>query len=131
MRIGEAARRAGVSVHTLRFYERQGLLPRTGRSAANYRDYSSAALERVALIRQAQRLGFTLTELRGLLEGRDTAPRCAELREIGERKLARIDEELRRLKSMRASIQTLLRNCGGSTATPCLVEIELHRVRRD
>jgi DNA-binding transcriptional MerR regulator len=131
MRIGEAARRAGVSVHTLRFYERQGLLPRTARSAANYRDYSSATLERVALIRQAQALGFTLSELRGLLEDRDTTPGCAELRAIGERKLALIDEELRRLRSRRASIQKLLHACGARRAAPCLVERELHRVRRD
>ena len=129
MRISEAARRAGVSVHTLRFYERKGLLPRTARSASNYRDYSPAAVEWLAVIRAARRIGFTLAEVRALLDLRNTPMGCAELRLIAQKKQSEIDAELRRLEAMKSSIQKLLRDCERA-AEPCAIQIQVERARR-
>jgi DNA-binding transcriptional MerR regulator len=129
MRIGEAARRAGVSAHTLRFYERKGLLQPAARSSANYRDYSPASIEQLLFIRGAQRVGFTLAELRTLLDPRTRALGCAELKRIAEKKMGDIDADIRRLKRMRASIRGLIQECEGS-AERCHVEIALERVRR-
>lgn len=68
MQIGEFARRAGVNVQTVRYYERRGLLPEPERRASGYRQYTPAALERLQFIRRAQELGFTLNEIDELLQ---------------------------------------------------------------
>ncbi len=79
MRIGELARRAGVNVQTLRFYEREGLLPSPSRTASGYRAYSPADLERVRVIRVCQRIGFTLKQVRAVIEPHGVlASQCAE-----------------------------------------------------
>ena len=67
MTIGELAREAGVGVQTVRYYERRRLLPRATRRASGYREYTSAALDRLRFIRRAQELGFTLSEIAELL----------------------------------------------------------------
>ena len=63
LRIGRLAGLAGVSAHTVRFYERKGLLPETGRSEAGYRQYGEDAVRRLVFIRRAKALGFTLREI--------------------------------------------------------------------
>lgn len=68
MRIGEVARKTGLSVHTLRFYEREGLIPPPARGPSNYREFSSASLDRLKVIREAQQLGFTLAQTREILD---------------------------------------------------------------
>lgn len=68
MRISELARRASVNIQTVRFYERRGLLREPARTASGYRSYEQADLESVVFIRWCQRLGFTLNEVRQLLE---------------------------------------------------------------
>jgi DNA-binding transcriptional MerR regulator len=67
MRIGELARASGMTPDGVRFYEREGLLPAAHRTAANYRDFSPDALTRLQFVREAQRLGFTLSEIAELL----------------------------------------------------------------
>ena len=131
MRIGEVARRTGLTVHTLRFYERKGLLPRVARGTSNYRDFPPHAIARLTFIREAQRLGFTLSELRELVDARNTPMGCAELRSKAERKLLDVESELRRLRTTRAALRKLLRECQASTATaPCAVSIIVSDVRR-
>jgi DNA-binding transcriptional MerR regulator len=109
-RSGEIARRAAVSVDTLRHYERSGLLPRPARLANGYRVYPAAALERVLLIQRALAVGFTIGELAKLLRERDAghAP-CAEVRALAERKLREVDVQLETLASFRASLDGILR----------------------
>jgi DNA-binding transcriptional MerR regulator len=110
-RSGEIARRAGVSVDTLRHYERRGLLPPPARLANGYRLYPAAALERVLLIQRALAVGFTIGELAKLLRERDAghAP-CAEVRALAERKLGEVYEQLENLAAFRSALDGILRD---------------------
>jgi|SRR5215468_9868944 len=114
MRIGELARRAGVSVPTLRYYERRRLLRTPRRSAAGYRLYDDADLELVDAIKKMKRFGFTLAEIRRVVQlwavpdGKRTPKyrrgdhAClVELAEIARGKLARLDAELARAAKVR------------------------------
>lgn len=109
LRSGELARRAGVSPDTLRHYERRGLLPRPERSAAGYRLYSGAALERVRLIRGALSIGFTVSELGTILADRDRggAP-CRRVRGLAAEKLAAVQLQLRALRFWRRQLRAAL-----------------------
>jgi MerR family Zn(II)-responsive transcriptional regulator of zntA len=108
MLIGEVAAKAGVSVQTVRLYERRGLMRRAARSASNYRYYEPADLEILRTIAQCRRFGFTLAEIRQLLslfwvpDPRTGKPRhkpnetqcMVEACELGERKLAELDRRI-------------------------------------
>jgi DNA-binding transcriptional MerR regulator len=128
MRIGEVSRRTGLTVHTLRFYERKGLLPRAPRRSSNYRDFPPQWLERLRFIREAQRLGFTLAEVRDLVDERNAAIGCAQLRSKGEAKLREIEIELRRLQQIKRRLRALLRGCTVQAA-PCAVSSVVTNVR--
>jgi DNA-binding transcriptional MerR regulator len=131
MRIGEVARRTGLTVHTLRFYERKGLLPRARRETSNYRDFSASSIDRLMFIRDAQRLGFTLSEVREFVDSNQSPMGCAELRTKAERKLLEVDAELLRLRAIKRSLRKLLRDCKVSTSTgPCPVSIAVRDTRR-
>ena len=104
MRIGEVARMAGVSIHAVRFYERKGLLPPAQRGPGKYREFTDRTLERLKFIREAQALGFTLAEIRGLLNARTSATGCQALRARGEQKLRDVDAEIRRLETIKATL---------------------------
>ncbi len=109
LRSGELARRAGVSSDTLRHYERRGLLPRPERSAAGYRVYSAAALDRVRLIRGALSIGFTVNELGTILADRDRggAP-CRRVRGLAAEKLSAVELQLRVLRFWRRELRAAL-----------------------
>jgi len=123
-RVGSIAKKAGVGVQTLHYYERIGLLPKPTRSEANYRLYSSDALRRVRFIKKAQTLGFTLAEIKQILDlkSHGRAP-CRTVTELGEKHLQEIDARLSQLCAYRrAVIQSLTswrektahrRNCAG------------------
>ncbi|HEY0084005.1 MAG TPA: heavy metal-responsive transcriptional regulator [Pyrinomonadaceae bacterium] len=108
-RIGEVAEATGISVEALRFYERRGLLGRPARTASGYRVYDEAVLERLAFIKRAQSIGFSLDEIAEILEmrGRGEAP-CVEVREAARRKLAEVDERLRELRRYRNELARTL-----------------------
>ena len=111
MRSGELARRAGVSTDTLRHYERLGLLPAPVRTSGNYRDYSSQAVVRVTLIRNALSAGFTLTELAGILKVRDQGGvPCHEVRRLAAEKVAALRSRIAELTAYRAQLQQVLEN---------------------
>jgi DNA-binding transcriptional MerR regulator len=108
--IGEFAQRSGVSAHTIRYYERIGLLPRPERSASGYRRYPPESIRRVRLVRVLRELGFTVRELRalaGVFEGR--FPRGA----IRGRLKAKRDEVANRLRELERSWKLLdaLQSC--------------------
>ncbi|RMG10139.1 MAG: MerR family transcriptional regulator [Planctomycetota bacterium] len=112
MRIGELARRCGVNVETLRYYERQGLLRDPRRGSQGHRDYGEEDLRRVRFIRQAKELGFTLKEIRRLLDLRLTSEgRCAKARRLAEAKIEAIDQTLRRLQRFRKALEILVARC--------------------
>jgi MerR family mercuric resistance operon transcriptional regulator len=111
LRSGQLADKAGVSVDTLRHYERRGLLPSAKRLANGYRSYPPEALERVLLIQQAMSVGFRLDELARLLRARERGhPPCREVRALAESKLEEVEEHLKILARFRAALRATLRD---------------------
>ncbi len=112
--IGRLARQSGVGVETIRFYERQGLLPPPARTTANYRIYPEQEVRRLHFIRRAKALGFTLREIRELLELRHrTGAEKGEVRQRAEAKIADLDRRIAELERIRAALQHLVSACDG------------------
>lgn len=109
-RSGELARQAGVSADTLRFYEKQGLLPMPPRTAAGYRIYPAEALKRIRLIRGGLSLGFSVQEMQQLLRQRDNggAP-CMFARKLVQAKLEALETEMRDLQAFRKILRKAIR----------------------
>jgi DNA-binding transcriptional MerR regulator len=112
LRTGEVAAKAEVSIATLRYYERRGLIAPPARSASGYRAYPPETVQTVRLIRRMQRLGFTLEEILALLELR-LAPgaTCADVYRAAEAKVADLDRQISELSESRAHLVTLLDLC--------------------
>ena len=110
MQIGEIAKRSGVSVQTVRFYERSGLLPEPERRESGYRNYSEQDLRRLRFIRQAKTLGFSLAEIREVLRMREQGQcPCVDVINMAERHLRDVQEQIRRLESFKAELTAALR----------------------
>jgi DNA-binding transcriptional MerR regulator len=109
MRIGDLADRAGVRPHTIRYYEREGLLPPPRRTSGKYRDYEPEALEDLRFIRKAQTIGLSLGEVREVMAiasgGR--AP-CDHVRAILTTRLTEVEERLRELRILRSTLRAAL-----------------------
>lgn len=114
MTIGELAREAGVNVQTIRFYEREGLLPNPHRwPDSGYRDYDGDGLLRLRFILSAKDLGFTLHEIKGLLEMRILpGESCKEVRRMIGSKLADLDRRMKEMRKLRRSLVKLEAACG-------------------
>lgn len=108
--IGEVARQAGVSVQTVRYYERRGMLPAPRRAESGYRKYPPETVSAIRFVRRAQHLGFTLAEveeLRALRDRRDHQPVHA----MAIRRLEGVEQDLRRLAQAKEKLQALLQAC--------------------
>ncbi|MBY0345216.1 MAG: MerR family transcriptional regulator [Sphingomonadales bacterium] len=116
MKIGDLARAGGVSVETIRFYQRRGLLAEPPRGAGARR-YTEGDLERLLSIRAAQTAGFTLEEIATLL-GLESDDRAAA-RALAEARIAAIDEKIATLKTMRAALKDLVKDCAQGGDGPC------------
>lgn len=112
LRIGELASRAAMTVDAIRFYEKRGLLPKAQRSTGHFRVYSPRDLERVRFIRQMQALGFSLREIRELvdLRGRKTEA-CETVRQLLQEKLAATRAKARQLKQLERELLADLKKC--------------------
>ena len=118
LRTSEVAKQAEVNLETIRFYERQGLLPEPPRTASGYRTFSPEVVRRVRFIKRAQELGFSLKEVKELLALRvDPDTTCADVRERAEAKVADIDEKIRALRAMRKVLQGMAEACPRSGPT--------------
>lgn len=116
--IGKVARQAGVGVETIRFYEREGLVEEPARRASGYRQYDPQVAHRIRFIRHAKELGFTLREIKELLELRVEPGRgCGDVLELAEAKIADIDERIRKLRKMRRTLAGLTRDCQRGRST--------------
>src|SRR6478735_5558099 len=112
--VGQVARRAGVGVETVRFYEREGLLERPSRRPSGYRQYGEDVVGRLRFIRRAKELGFTLKEIGELLSLRlDPGTTAADVRRRAEGKLADIEAKIRSLRRMHKALSRLTAACGG------------------
>ena len=118
MTTGTLARRAGVGVETIRFYEREGLLPAPPRRESGYRIYADADLRRVQFLRRAQELGFTLREASDLLALRlDEASDRADVRARASAKIADLERRIADLERMRTTLAALRDACHGHGTT--------------
>lgn len=109
---GELAKRGGVNVETIRYYERRELLPRPPRSAGGYRVFPDDALQRLHFIKRAQGLGFSLKEIKELLALHvDPETTCDEVRRHATSKIDQIDQKVRSLIAMKESLQRLVEAC--------------------
>lgn len=117
MKIGELAQRAGVGIDTVRYYEREGLLPRPARLASGYRRYDPPDVARLRFVRRAKALGFTLVEIRDLLalSGRREDD-MGGLKAAATEKLADVEAKLAELTRIRDGLQALVASCPGHGA---------------
>ena len=112
--IGQVARRTGVGVETVRFYEREGLLEEPPRRASGYRQYSEEAIKRIHFIKRAQQLGFSLKEITELLTLRvDEQTCCEEVKQRTEAKIAEVERKLVELQRMRQALLQVAALCTG------------------
>ncbi len=109
MRIGELAKTAGVTPDTIRYYEREGLLPAAERTRNGYRDYGPGALEDLLFIKKAQALGLKLADVREVLEiSAGGKPPCEHVRATVTARLTEVEERLRELRGLRATLRETL-----------------------
>ena len=112
MQIGIVAKKIGLSIDAIRFYERNALLPRALRTPGGFRQYAESDVETLAFIRRVQGLGFKLSEIRGLLQlrGNRLQP-CVPVRQRLQEKLADVQRKLADLHHLEHELRLALRNC--------------------
>lgn len=132
LKIGEVADRGGVNLQTIRYYEREGLLPEPPRLQSGYRMFPEDTVRRVHFIKRAQDLGFTLSEIKELLSLRINHKRDShEVRTLAQAKIADIENKIRTLKSMKRALSDLTERCSGcgpSSECPILESIDSEEV---
>jgi MerR family mercuric resistance operon transcriptional regulator len=126
--IGQVAKRVGIGVETVRFYERKGLIEEPPRKESGYRQYGEEDVERLIFIQHAKTLGFSLKEINELLSirGRPEAD-SREVKEIASAKLVDIENKIRLLERMQLTLKKLVEQCPGEGPTcecPILEAIE-------
>ncbi len=113
--IGAFAVAAGVNVETIRFYQRKGLLPEPVKPYASIRRYGDTDVARVRFVKSAQRLGFSLDEVAGLLT-LDDGTHCEEARQLAQRKLVDVCAKLADLRRIESVLTNLVRDCSAGQA---------------
>ena len=134
--IGEVARGSGLGVETVRYYEREGLIPEPGRSESGYRQFPPETVERLRFIAHSKQLGFSLKEIRELLALRIETPSadaCDEVRERAQIKLREVQDRIAALRRMEDVLTGLIRSCRARAATdpcPILASLETTETNR-
>ncbi|MCI1270096.1 MAG: helix-turn-helix domain-containing protein [Sphingobium sp.] len=122
MKIGELSKATGTNVETIRYYERIGLLPAPLRTAANYRSYGEAHRTRLAFVRHSRELGFTIDEIRSLLDLSDNPGReCSEADRIATSHLVQVEAKIAQLEKLRDELGRIVGRCRGGVAADCRV----------
>ena len=116
--IGGLAKAAGVGVETVRYYQRRGLLPEPARPPGEVRRYGDADLKRLRFIRSAQAAGFTLAEIKELLD-LDASDDRARARELAQGRVAAIDAKIAELREARDALAALATACASKRRGPC------------
>lgn len=118
--IGVLSARSGVNIETIRYYERAGLLQKPARSSGGYRLYRSHDATRLCFIRRARDLGFSLEEIRRLLDLADQKSRsCRRVHDIGVAHLAEVRAKIRDLRRMEGVLATMVKSCAQGTMPTC------------
>lgn len=125
MKIGDLVKQHGVSVDTIRFYEKQQLLTPSARSAAGYRLYRQADSQRLGFILRAKSVGFSLQQIRELLQIEDNKSQwqCSDVKDKVQHKMAEIAQQISELQRFYQALQQLDHACCGGTvsATECSI----------
>lgn len=125
LRRGELAKRTGCNIETIRYYERIGLLPDPPRSDNGFHSYDERHLTRLAFVRRARELGFTLEEVEGLLRlvdgGHNT---CSQVQDLALRHVEEIQRKIDDLRNMKRALKEMAAQCSGEEVPECpIVEI--------
>ncbi len=118
--IGKVAQRTGCHIETIRYYEKEGLLPSPDRSAAGHRLFSCELVERLVFIRRSRELGFSMQEIRGLLavvDGEQVS--CEQVKQLADTHLADIHAKIGDLRKMEKTLSELSRQCSGKDIPEC------------
>lgn len=126
--IGKVANETGVGIETIRFYEREGLIPEPPRRDSGYRQYPPATIDRIRFIKRARDLGFTLAEIKELL-GLSVGPNttCADVKQKALEKMKTVDAKIHDLKRIRQALKRLTDQCHGkgpASECPILKNLE-------
>ncbi|MBN9232859.1 MULTISPECIES: Cu(I)-responsive transcriptional regulator [Phyllobacteriaceae] len=125
MNIGDAARRSGLPAKTIRYYEEIGLIS-PERSGNSYRDYSNDDVHRLAFLKRARNLGFSIDDCRQLMAlYRDRGRASQDVRAIASAHVAAIEEKVRELQSMRMTLNKLIHACHGDERPNCPILEEM------
>ncbi|RRV09316.1 Cd(II)/Pb(II)-responsive transcriptional regulator [Pseudomonas sp. v388] len=120
MKIGELARLTDAQVETIRYYEREGLLPAPARTEGNYRTYTQAHVERLSFIRNCRSLDMTLEEIRSLLHLRDSPQdQCESVNALIDEHIEHVNARVASLQALQQQLLDLRRRCGDGTADQC------------
>lgn len=122
MRIGELARAAGTKAETIRYYEREGILPRADRTDSNYRDYSGDHLVKLSFVRRSRELGFSMAQVRELLAMSDRADKpCHSVDLMVQEQIAEVDRKIVNLVNLREELSQMLMSCEAEKIGECRI----------
>ena len=120
--IGELGKATGTKVETIRYYERIGLIPKPARTEGNYRNYGKAELDRLSFVRRARDLGFSLDQVRALLELADDVGRdCTTVDMLAKQHLAEVQRKIADLTALQRELTTLIQSCHGGVVADCQI----------
>lgn len=120
--IGKLAKAADTKIETVRWYEKVGLIDRPGRTNSNYRSYTSRDLARLTFIRRARDLGFSLDQVRALLDlASDPGRDCGSVDALASGHLAAVDRKIADLAALRRELAALLISCRGGSVAECRI----------
>jgi Cd(II)/Pb(II)-responsive transcriptional regulator len=112
MKIGELSEASGTPIETIRFYEREGLVPAPARTASNYRTYEDGHVQRLAFIRRCRSLDMALDEVRALLRFRDApSDDCGEVNKVLDEHIGHVTERVRELRALERQLRELRAQC--------------------
>jgi transcriptional regulator, MerR family len=122
LNIGDLARETETKAETIRYYERIGLLSAPARTSGNYRTYAEADIMRLSFIRRARALGFSVGQIRTLLElNHQKDQSCEQVDAIAREHLAEVDRKLAGLTALRAELLTLIEQCSLRSIRECRI----------
>ena len=131
MRIGELAKATGTKAETIRYYEREGILPAADRTDSNYRDYSDEHLATLIFVRRARALGFTMAQVRELLALSDHEDKpCSDVDQLVQRQLGEVTRKIADLTALQDELQHMLRSCQADRIGECRIVESLARPLR-
>lgn len=128
MRIGHLAKATGTSVETIRYYEREGILPAADRTASNYRHYTQDDLELLTFVRRARTLGFNMADVRELLALSDRADKpCENVDRLAQKQLREVERKIADLTQLRNELGQMVGSCESKRIDECGIVESLGR----